>query len=177
MVSPRVSLVLRLSISSSLPSCIISLYLQLLLLVGQASGEALDGDLVALQPPLGLLQQLLVLLLQAALPLAQLPGQFLQLVLHLLGVTTMTLSGYIENTYFQRLCNQNHIQYFLNLENRSPSSFGQRALGNTLCIILHAAKTMKLCGKKKKLQTCCQLAIIKAFPHNDTIEIPPMGLH
>lgn len=94
-----------------------SLYLQLLLLVGQASGEALDGDLMALQPPLGLLQQLLVLLLQAALPLARLHGQFLQLVLHLLGVRTMPLCGCIENTYFQRLLNQNHKpnQYFQRL--------------------------------------------------------------
>ena len=51
-----------------------SSYLQLLLLVGQGGGEALDGGVLGLQLPLGLLQQLLVVLLQRRLAPRQLPA-------------------------------------------------------------------------------------------------------
>lgn len=58
----------------------------MLLLVGQAGGEALDGDLMSLQFPLGLVQELQILLLQGILPLPDLPAQLLQLVLQVLEV-------------------------------------------------------------------------------------------
>lgn len=55
-----------------------------MLLVPEAAGEALDGELVALHRPLALTEEALVVPLQGALSVAQLPLQLLQLVLEVL---------------------------------------------------------------------------------------------
>lgn len=55
-----------------------------MLFVGQSGCEPLDGDLVSLQFSFGLIQQLLVLLLQSTLPVPDLTTQLFELIVQIL---------------------------------------------------------------------------------------------
>lgn len=59
-------------------------HLQLLLFVSQSGREPLDGDFVSLQFSFGLVQQLLVLLLQSTLPVPDLTTQLFELIVQIL---------------------------------------------------------------------------------------------
>lgn len=62
-------------------------YLELLLFVSQRGSEPLDGDLMGLHFSLGLIQQLLVLLLQSTLSVSNLTAELLQLIVQILERT------------------------------------------------------------------------------------------